>query len=109
MDAVGVLLGEKTEGDWNAARALIKDVKAFMDKLLNYRKDNIPETTLIKLRKYLAIKDFQPETVKKVSAAAQLLCLWCISINKYAIVAKNIEPKKKKAKEMQAKLDEANA
>jgi len=54
MDAVAVLLGEK-EGDWQQTRALLSNSKAFMEKLINYKKDNIPETTLIKLRKYLAM------------------------------------------------------
>lgn len=58
MEAVGVLLNEKIEGDWGAARSLLKDVKAFMSRLLNYDKDRIPENILTKLRKYLAIKDF---------------------------------------------------
>ncbi len=54
MDAVSVLLGEK-EGDWAQTRALLNNVRVFMDRLVNYKKDNIPETILIKLRKYLSM------------------------------------------------------
>ena len=56
MDAVLILLGDyKGESDWSVSQAALKDTKEFIDRLVRYKKDSIPESTLIKLKKYLTL------------------------------------------------------
>ena len=45
--------------------------------------------------------------MKKVREMLEI-AQWCKAIEKYAAVAKEVEPKKKKMKELGVKLDEAN-
>ena len=49
--------------------------------------------------------DFTPEVVGKQSVAAMSLCMWVLAINKYAKVSKEVEPKRKKLEELNAKVN----
>jgi len=81
-----------------------------LDKLIKFDKERIQESQLIKLRRnYLSDARFKPENVEKASQACKLLCSWCISINQYSIIFKNVEPKKKKADALKEKLNEAQS
>jgi len=51
--------------------------------------------------------DFTPENVKNSSKACYSLCKWCLAIQNYAKVAKEIEPKKKMVEAMDAELKKA--
>lgn len=54
------------------------------------------------------MNEFKEEViVKKVREMLQI-AQWCKAIEKYAAVAKEIEPKKRKMNELQVKLDLAN-
>jgi dynein heavy chain len=107
LEAVCVLLGEKVEWD-NAKKVMARS--DFLDSLQDYDKDNIPMDRLKKLRKnYINAEEMQPEVIQKVSKAGTGLCLWARAMDVYADVAKEVEPKKAKLKEMQSALDAANA
>jgi dynein heavy chain len=127
MEAVCVLLSRKT--DWKAAKELLSDM-TFMDQLVNYDKDNIPPSIIKKLKKYLVMENMQVsssffctenlsyvlafscvkiEIVSKVSSAAKSLCMWAHAMDVYSEVAKTVEPKKARLKEMSDILAEANA
>lgn len=106
MEAVMILIGEKT--DWNNVRIVLSDTQGFINKLLNYDVSKTPESVLTKVRtKYLKLKEFDPEDVGKKSSAAKCLCMWCISVSKFQIVIKKVEPKRKKFEEVQSILSKA--
>ena len=67
----------------------------FIDKLKKYDKDNIPDKALRNLRVLTKRPEFEPETIGKQSQACKSLCLWCRAMDSYALVAKEVEPKKK--------------
>lgn len=106
MEAVMVLIGEKN--DWANVRIVLGDTQGFINKLLVYDVSKTPESVLKKVRdKYLKLKEFEPESVGSKSQAAKCLCIWCISVSKFQIVIKKVEPKKKKFEEVQSILSKA--
>ena len=82
MEAVCIMKGVKP--DWDNSKKLLGDSK-FMESLVAYDKDNIPATILKKLAKYIAMEDFNPEKVGKVSGAAKGLCMWCCAMDVYVL------------------------
>jgi len=106
MEAVCIMFGEKT--DWDSAKKVLGNA-AFIDNMKNYDKDNIPQPTLVKLRKVLVKEKMQVEVVQKVSKAATGMAMWCHAMSVYADVSKSVEPKKKKLAEMNAQMEKANS
>eukprot|EP00960_Hanusia_phi_P070417 767305-Hanusia_phi.AAC.13 len=104
MEAVCVLLGRKA--DWENSKKLLGE-SDFIQKLMNYEKDNIDPKRLKSLAKYISMEDFNPDSVGKVSKAARGLCMWCRAMDVYARVAKEVEPKRIKLAEANAQLDSA--
>lgn len=79
---------------WKAALRMLTDAK-FLDSLLNFDKDNIPDKVIEMIRKeYLTNPDFDPEKIKKISTACEGLCRWVIAMSEYDTIAKIIAPKK---------------
>ena len=68
----------------------------FLKKLMDYDKDNISETMIKKLKKYIENPKFTPESVEKVSKAAKSMCMWVRAMDLYARVFKTVEPKRQK-------------
>lgn len=52
----------------------------FLDNLVNYDKENIPDTSLKAVEPYLNSPEFDPEFIKAKSFAAAGLCSWVINI-----------------------------
>ncbi|VVC96958.1 unnamed protein product [Leptidea sinapis] len=96
MEPVCILLGAKP--DWDSTKKLLADVN-FIGKLEEYDKDHIPEATLKKIKVYLVHKDFNPDTVVKVSKVCRSMVLWVQAIDMYAKVFRVVEPKIIKHKE----------
>ena len=91
----------KVDDYWGPATKVMSDM-GFIPRLKGYDKDNIPEAVIKKIRVYTAMDDFQPEVIKKVSAAATGLCKWVRAMEVYDRIAKVVEPKRialKKAEE----------
>ena len=103
MEAVCILMGVKP--DWDSAKKMLADTQ-FLNKLINYDKDNIPLATLKKLKKYIDNEKFQPEVVENVSKACKSMCFWARALNTYAYVVREVEPKKKKLAKAKAELAE---
>ncbi|KAL6257142.1 hypothetical protein P5V15_012074 [Pogonomyrmex californicus] len=100
--------GVQVEDYWRAALRMLSDVK-FLDSLLNFDKDNIPEKVVETLRKeYLTNPDFDPEKMKKVSTACEGLCRWVIAMSEYDIIAKIIAPKKRALAQAEASYRNAS-
>lgn len=86
---------------------MLSDAK-FLDSLLNFDKDNIPEKVIENIRKnYLTKPDFDPEKIKKVSTACEGLCRWVMAMSEYDKVAKVVAPKKEALAEAEATYKEA--
>lgn len=67
----------------------------FLESLLLYDKDNVPEKIMTKIRTtILTNPDFDPERVRHVSTACEGLCRWVIALSEYDKVAKVVAPKK---------------
>ncbi|KRX08296.1 P-loop containing nucleoside triphosphate hydrolase [Pseudocohnilembus persalinus] len=101
LSAVCTLLGIKE--DWNSAKSMIIEM-GFIDKLKNYDKDNVPEIYLRKLRNYTNRAEFDPTYVQKQDEACKSLCMWCLAIDKYSKVAKEVLPKKQTVAKEQKNL-----
>ena len=91
LEAVCILLGLK--GDWNAAKNVMGDAQ-FIQKLIDFDKDNIPEQVMKRVRRYIDNPKFIPDEVAKVSRLSSSLCMWVRAIDLYAKIFKSIEPKR---------------
>ncbi|XP_076249285.1 dynein axonemal heavy chain 7 [Calliopsis andreniformis] len=99
--------GTVVEDYWKAALRMLSDAK-FLDSLLNFDKDNIPDHVIEKIRKeYLPNPYFDPEKIKKVSTACEGLCRWVYAMSEYDKVSKVVAPKRKALAEAQKIYDDA--
>lgn len=95
------------EDYWKSSLKVLSDVK-FLDSLINYDKDNIPERIIEKIRRnYLGNVNFDPEKIKTISTACEGLCKWVYAISEYDKVTKVVAPKQKALAEAQATYDRA--
>ncbi|PBC30449.1 Dynein heavy chain 7, axonemal [Apis cerana cerana] len=99
--------GTYIEDYWRSSLRMLSDAR-FLDSLLNFDKDNIPDHVIEKIRKqYLTNPDFDPEKIKKVSTACEGLCRWVFAMSEYDIVTKMVAPKRKALAEAQSVYDKA--
>ncbi|XP_008853923.1 dynein heavy chain 9, axonemal [Nannospalax galili] len=96
--AVMVLMapGGKVPKDrsWKAAKITMAKVDSFLDSLIHFDKENIPENCLKAIRPYLQDPEFNPEFVATKSYAAAGLCSWVINIVKFYEVFCDVQPKR---------------
>ncbi|CAN9508871.1 unnamed protein product [Ophioblennius macclurei] len=106
--AVMVLMapGGKVPKDrsWKAAKVMMAKVDAFLDSLVNFNKENIPEPCLKAISPYLQDKEFQPDLVASKSYAAAGLCSWVLNIVKFYEVYCEVEPKRQALSKANAEL-----
>ena len=93
----------KVDSYWGPATKVLSDTQ-FMTRLLEYDKDNIPEAVVKKIKTYVAMEDFQPAVIEKVSKAATGLCKWVRAMEVYDRIAKVVEPKRIALKEAEDSL-----
>ena len=103
MECVCLLLDVPTS--WDSAKKVLGDTQ-FMQKLINYDKDNMDRKIVKKMLKYYDDPEFTPENVQRVSNAAKSLCMWCRAMKVYDDVAQVVEPKRLVLAENKAKLEE---
>lgn len=101
LEAVCILLEEKT--DWLSAKTIMMDIE-FLNRLVNYEKNNIKDSILKKLRPIIRKPEFEPDFVGQKSLACKSLSFWCRAIENYARVVKMVAPKKKKCEEISESL-----
>lgn len=93
-DKVQDSVGKLVEDYWKPSLKILSDVK-FLDSLINFDKDNIPDKVIDKIRSvYLTNVNFDPDKVKTASTACEGLCRWVYAISEYDKVAKVVAPKK---------------
>ncbi|XP_077275021.1 dynein heavy chain at 36C [Temnothorax americanus] len=79
---------------WKPSLRILGDIH-FLESLLNYDKDNIPERIMTKIRTtILTNPNFDPERIRQVSTACEGLCRWVFALSEYDKVAKVVAPKR---------------
>ncbi|XP_067914454.1 dynein axonemal heavy chain 17-like [Heterodontus francisci] len=79
---------------WKAAKIMMGKVDGFLDSLINYDKERIPESSLKAFRPILDNPMFDADFVRTKSIAAAGLCSWCINIVKFYEVFCEVAPKR---------------
>ncbi|XP_048655651.1 dynein axonemal heavy chain 11 isoform X1 [Marmota marmota marmota] len=97
--AVMVLLAPRgrvpKDRSWKAAKIFMGKVDDFLQALINYDKEHIPENCLkVVNEQYLKDPEFNPNLIQTKSFAAAGLCAWVINIIKFYEVYCDVEPKR---------------
>mmetsp|Transcript_21619 Transcript_21619/g.15865 ORF Transcript_21619/g.15865 Transcript_21619/m.15865 type:complete len:271 (+) Transcript_21619:3003-3815(+) len=93
MASVMIVLGK--DPTWMSVKKELADPK-FVDKIMNFDKDNISAKTLKAIEKYTKQDNFQPKYISNISLAAGALCMWVRSLEDYAKALKVVGPKRDK-------------
>ncbi|KAL5008122.1 hypothetical protein ScPMuIL_013703 [Solemya velum] len=101
MAAVCVLFQKKT--DWSTAKQMLGDAN-FLQKLLNFDKNSLPDKVYHKLKRYSKHADFNPDAVGNVSLACRSICAWVLALEHYNGVYKMVKPKQKRVHEAKEAL-----
>ena len=99
----GVMTVLKKSPTWDEAKKQLGDAN-FLVKLLEFDKDQLVDSLLTKIAKFVNNPDYAPDNIGKVSGAAKGLCQWVHAMFVYGNVAKDVEPKRKKLKAAQDAL-----
>nr|XP_022307449.1 dynein heavy chain domain-containing protein 1-like isoform X4 [Crassostrea virginica] len=91
----------------NAKLLMIKD--NFLESMMFYDKDNIPDDIYLKLREFISHEDFQVSRVEQVSKAAAGICMWVHAVYEYAHIHRNMQPRLRNLLEHEDKFTLAQA
>ncbi|BBN11637.1 hypothetical protein Mp_5g13570 [Marchantia polymorpha subsp. ruderalis] len=98
-------LGKKLADYWDASTKMLTDPTKFLDSLLGFDKDNIPESVIVKIEPFITMEAFTPEQVARVSKACTSICMWVRAMHSYYLVCKVVAPKRAQLAEAQGVLD----
>ncbi|XP_055083623.1 dynein axonemal heavy chain 11 isoform X2 [Periophthalmus magnuspinnatus] len=112
--AVMVLLAPRgrvpKDRSWKAARAFMGKVDDFLQALMSYDKENIPDTCLsVVKQEYLRKPGFHPDMVRTKSTAAAGLCAWIINIVRYYEIYCEVIPKRQALAQANIELEMATS
>lgn len=79
--------GKKISDYWESSKRLLNDANKFLDSLLTFEKDNIPDAIIKRIEPYIQMEDFTPEAVAKVSKACTSICMWVRAMHLYHTVS----------------------
>jgi len=102
-------LGKEDEnGGWAGAKAMLSDMQ-LLPSLQNYKKDEMKEKQVKKIKDLLARdkETFEGDKMKSVSKAGYGLLQWVLAMVRYNEVAKGVEPKRKLVAELQNQKEQA--
>jgi len=103
-------MGKKIADYWEPAKGkLLNNPGQFLDSLMNYDKDNIPEAVIRKIEPYMSLETFTPEAIAKVSKACTSICMWTRAMYIYHNVSLGVAPKRAALKMAQDKLSDTMA
>jgi dynein heavy chain len=109
MAGAMVLMGEPTDWKKGVIKAL-SNVNEFMNRLKTLDPTSVPEKRWKKVNDtYLKDPRFDPVDAKKISSSVGNICKWAHALYKYAIIVKDVAPKKAKFAEVSAVLKKAEA
>ena len=103
MSAVMTVLG-KPNLDWASIQKEMSDPK-FLNKFIEFDKDNVPDRTLQAVKAYTDKEDFLPQIVKQKSVAAAAMCSWVRALVKYSELLAIIRPKIEEKERLQQQLN----
>uniref|UniRef100_A0A671Z136 Dynein, axonemal, heavy polypeptide 9 like n=1 Tax=Sparus aurata TaxID=8175 RepID=A0A671Z136_SPAAU len=93
---------------WKASKMVMSKVDDFLQALVNFDKEHIPEATVRCVREeHLSDPEFNPEFVRQKSSAAAGLCAWVINIIRFHEVFCEVEMKRMCLSQANADLAEA--
>ncbi|CAH8612512.1 unnamed protein product [Heterobilharzia americana] len=98
--------GVKIDDYWEPGKIMLQDPGKFLDSLMNYDRDNIPDNIITKIKPYIESESFLPATIAKVSKACTSICLWVRAMYKYHHVAKTVAPKRQALQSSELELAE---
>jgi hypothetical protein len=87
---VAVCAGKKIADYWESSKKLLNDANKFLDSLLTFDRDNIPDAVIKKIEPYMAMEEFTPEAVAKVSKACTSICMWVRAMHLYHTVSLSV-------------------
>jgi hypothetical protein len=82
--------GKKLADYWDPSKKLLSDANKFLDSLLTFDKENIPDAVIKKIEPYIAWEGFTPEAVAKVSKACTSICMWVRAMHLYHTVSLSV-------------------
>eukprot|EP00741_Cyanophora_paradoxa_P008927 tig00000142_g8641.t1 len=103
MEATCILMGIKPrkkgvpEGEspyWEVSKKELLGDPKFLQRLVEFDKDNIPDARMELLAPYMDNDEFLPEKVARASKAARGLCMFIRAMGTYHRVVKEVAPKK---------------
>lgn len=83
---------------------LLSNPAQFMQKMIDFQKDKIAESTVKRVNAILLSDDFTLEKVKSASQALVAIHKWVSAMMSYHELLKIVNPKREKVAEMNAKL-----
>ncbi|KAG6966008.1 hypothetical protein JG687_00005084 [Phytophthora cactorum] len=102
--------GKKINDYWEVAqKVVLSNANKFLENLLGFDKDNIPDAIITKVTPSMEDPNFTPEAIEKSSKACTAICMWARAMYTYHFVAKAVEPKKQALAQAQKELDETLA
>ncbi|KAL7993493.1 putative dynein heavy chain region D6 P-loop domain, dynein heavy chain, domain-2 [Plasmopara halstedii] len=102
--------GKKISDYWEVVqKVVLSNANKFLENLLGFEKDNIPEAIITKVAPSMNDPNFTPEAIEKSSKACTAICMWARAMYTYHFVAKAVEPKKQALAQAQNELDETLA
>ena len=97
--------GKKVDDYWDGGKAIMADPTKFLESLVNFDKENIPDSVIQKIKPYIDNENFSTEAISRVSKAATSMCLWVRAMEKYYQVSRSVEPKRIRLHEAEAVLE----
>jgi dynein heavy chain len=117
MEVSSIMMGHKpkkninkrapndTNGFFDCAKSnLLNEPKKFMARMLNFDKNNIPESTVKRVGAIMQTPEFTMEKVKGASGALVAIHKWVEAMLQYHDLLKIVKPKQIKVDEMREKL-----
>eukprot|EP01083_Nonionella_stella_P295388 1003967_1 len=106
MSAVMTIM--QKEASWAQAKKELSDPN-FLLRLKQFDKDNISNATLKKIKKFTNQKDFNSDSIRAKSVAAAAMCEWVCAMEIYALVFRDVAPKRATLRDAQLGLQEKQA
>ena len=106
FEAVCALMGQKQ--DWATAKLMLLDLNKFIASLINFDKDNIPQSRLKKLNQILSRPEFDIPSIQQKVAYAADMAIFCKAMKIYAETNDKVKPKKEQVAKLSVELDIAN-
>ena len=85
---------------------LLTDPGKFLESLVAYDKDNLPDSVIQKIEPYINSEAFTPAAISKVSKACTSICQWVRAMHKFHFVNRSVAPKREAQRGALEELEE---